>query len=468
MTKRRVRRGRVRHMLDATRAFVRGDGAAGERRGSTIAGMLAIVVMMVFGGGIPALLATVSIAIVGLLLLSVLMASGGWSALRSQSLAFRVGLIGIALLPLLQVTPLPPSLWHALPGQGLRIQTLALAGLADSWQPLSVTPLYTAGAAVIAIAFVALVALLLSLPPAGVRRIAWLIFGLIGLNILIGLVQVASGGQALQVYKAADHGALLGFYANKNHAALVLATAMPIAAYLFGSRAQVRGTGVWLALCAGIVLIAIVTTNSRAGIGLGFVTLLLLGSLYVRSVKPVYLLGGIAIATAIAVLVSTTSAFEQVFSRFNLVDEDLRWQFLWTSRPIIERYWLLGSGIGSFSTLYAVNEALAWVKPTYVNQLHDEYPQLLLETGLPGVALLVALVAGLGMRAWQFWRHGNRTHRLPLLCGALILVLIAIHSAVDYPLRRPAVLPILALALVLVIREDLTASTGIVRRKQRS
>lgn len=468
MTKRRVRRSRVRHTLDTMRAFVRGDGAAGERRGSTITGMLAIVVMMVFGGGIPALLSTVLIAIMGLLLLSVLLTSGGWSALHSQPLVFRIGLLGIALLPLLQVTPLPPSVWHALPGQGLRIQTLALAGLADSWQPLSVTPLYTAGAAVIAIAFVALVALLLSLPAAGLRRIAWLIFGLIGLNILIGLVQVASGGQALQVYRAADHGALIGFYANKNHAALVLATAMPIAAYLFGSRTQVQGANVWLALCAGIVMIAIVTTNSRAGIGLGFVTLLVLGSLYVRSVKPVYVLGGIAVAVAIAILVSTTSAFEQVFSRFNLVDEDLRWQFLWTSRPIIERYWLLGSGIGSFSTLYAVNEALAWVKPTYVNQLHDEYPQLLLEAGLPGVLLFVALVAGLCMRAWRFWTQGDRAHRLPLLCGALILLLIAIHSAVDYPLRRPAVLPILALALVLVIREDLTASTGIVRRKQRS
>lgn len=468
MTKQRVRRGRIGHTFGNIRAFFRGDGLAGERRGSTIAAMLAIVVMMLFGGGIPELLSTVLIAIMGLLLLSVLVVSDGWSALRGQSFAFRIGLIGIAVLPLLQITPLPPSLWHALPGQGLRIQTLALAGLADSWQPLSVTPLFTAGAAVIAIGFVALVVVMLALPAASVRRVAWLIFALIGINILIGLVQVASGGQALQIYKASDHGALLGFYANKNHAALVLATAMPIAAYLFGSRAQVRGTGVWLGLCAGIVMIAIVTTNSRAGIGLGFVTLLLLSSLYVRSVKPAYVVGGIVVAIAIAILVSTTSAFEQVFSRFNLVDEDLRWQFLWTSRPIIERYWLFGSGVGSFSTLYAVNEALAWVKPTYVNQLHDEYPQLLLEAGLPGVLLLVALAAGLGVRAWRFWMDGNRAHRLPLMCGTLILMLIAVHSAVDYPLRRPAVLPILALALVLVIREDLTASTGIARRKQRS
>lgn len=430
--------------------------------------MLAITVMMVVGGPTPGIISTVLIGIAGLLLLGTLAVSGDRSTLRAQPLAFRIGLAGIALLPLLQIVPLPPSLWHMLPGQELRLRMLTLAGLSESWQPLSVTPLFTAGAAVIAIAFAALVVLLIELPTSEFRRVTWLVLGLIGLNILIGLVQVASGGQVLRFHVAADHGALLGFYANKNHAALVLAASLPIAAYLFGSRDRPEGTRTWLGFYASIVLVALITTNSRAGIGLGVIAVLLLGMLYVRAVRPVYIAGILAAVVAGIVLVSTTSAFEQVFSRFSAVDKDLRWQFLWTSQPLIERYWLLGSGIGSFSTLYAVGENLAWVKPTFVNQLHDEYPQLLLEAGLPGAGILLMLTGGLLWRGFGVWRQVGRDHRLPLFCGALIMGLIAVHSGVDYPLRRPAVLPILALAIILFIRGDLTASTGLVRRRQRT
>lgn len=437
----------------------------GQQR-TTLGAMFAIAVMMVAGGPVQNIATTVLVALAGLALLASMAVAKDRTLVRAQPLAFRIGLAGVAILPLLQIVPLPPSLWQALPGQESRVRVLELAGLANSWQPLTLTPLFTAGACVVAIAFVALVLLLLTLPAKDIRRVAALILGLVALNILIGLVQVASGGSALQLYRASDHGALIGFYANKNHAALVLAASLPIAAFFFGSRENPKGSRTWMALYAGIILVALITTNSRAGVLLGFVAVLVLGSLYIREIKPIYVAAIATAAIGAVLLISTTSAFEVVFSRFNIVDEDLRWQFFWTSQPLIERYWLWGSGIGSFSTLYAANENLAWVKPTIVNQLHNEYPQLLLEAGLPGITLLLMLAVGLAWRGAAIWISGIREHRLPLFCGALILALIAIHSGVDYPLRRPAVLPILALAMILVIRGDLTASTGLLRRKR--
>ncbi len=437
-----------------------------QRSGASLVAMLAVAALMIFGGPIPGIGATSLFAVTGLALLGALVGIDWRTALRVQPRAMRFGLTGIALLPLVQIVPLPPSLWHILPGQELRIRILALTGQADSWQPLSVTPLFTAAAAVVSIVFVALVLLLLTLSAREVRRVAWLIVALVTLNILIGLVQVASGGQILQFYAASDHGALIGFFANKNHAALVLAASLPVVAYLLGSREHPEGTRTWLGLFASIVLVALVTTNSRAGIGFGITAVLLLGTLYIRAVRPIHIVTIASLALIGVLVISTTSAFEQVFSRFNDVDEDLRWQFLRTSQPLIQRYWMLGSGIGSFSTLYMVSENLAWVKPTFVNQLHNEYPQLLLEAGIPGVAMLIALVTGLIQRGMRVW-FGGADHRLPLFCGAIILMLIAVHSGVDYPLRRPAVLPILALAMILVIRGDLTASTGLVRRRRK-
>lgn len=433
-----------------------------------IAAGQAILVMMLLGGPPPGLGAVVVIAISALAVLASL-PFGHFEHWCEQPWALRAGLIGIALLPLVQLVPLPPSLWHALPGQALRSRVLDLAGLANSWQPLSVSPISTAASAVVAIAFVALVMRMLALPAASIRRLAWLVLGIIVVNILVGLVQVSTGGQALLFYAASDKGAFLGFFTNKNHAAFALAASLPIAAYVLGTRHQTRSARTWLALYAGVVLVAIVTTNSRAGLGLGFVALVVLGSLYVRAIRPLHIGVIVALAIVAGVVVSTTSAFELVFRRFDNVDQDLRWQFLSTSWPLIRQYWTFGAGIGSFVTLYSAHEALIFVKPTYVNQLHNEYPQLLLEGGIPGVALLLLLLAGCAWQAAKLWRDpAARHHRLPLACGVLIVVLVAFHSAVDYPLRRPAALPLLAMALVFMVRGDLVASTGIVRRKQRA
>ncbi len=452
-------------------------GAVSRLFGSSMAGpdakavsvtLLAVVVMMLFGGGIPGLVTTVLFAATGLLLLGFLAMRPDSGIFAELPLPARIGIIAIAILPLLQVLPLPPTIWHGLPGQELRLQTLTLAGLADSWQPLSVVPVLSAGTAAIAVTFVALLLMLLALPARGIPTVAWVVLGIMILNVAIGLVQVASGGQALRLHRAADHGALLGFFANKNHAAVALAVSLPVAAYALGTRTHFRGARTWLALYAMIILVAIVTANSRAGLGLGALAALLLAVLYVRSTRPAYVIGALALILIAGVLVSTTSAFEQVFGRFNIVDQDLRWQFLRTSRPLIGQYWSVGSGLGSFSTLYAVHEDLAWVKPTYVNQLHNDYFQLVLEAGIPGVLILAALVVGCGWRAWTIWSTGSREQRLPLVCGAIMLLVFALHSVADYPLRRPAALPLLALGLTLLLRGDLTASTGLRRGKQRA
>ncbi len=461
---------RARRRLEIGRSLARltGTDLTGPEQRLLASGLLATVVLMLFGGGIPGLVTTVLFAAVGLLLLGCLALHPTRGSYSTCPAPVRFAVVAIALLPLLQLVPLPPAVWHALPGQDLRIQTLALAGLENSWQPLSVTPLLTARTAAIAITFVALLLTMLALPKGSVRLVALVIFAIVGLNILVGLVQVASGGHALQFHRAADHRALIGFYANKNHAGLVLALSMPLAAYVLGSRTNPRGTRTWLALYAVVALVAIVTTNSRAGLGLGLLAASLFGALYVRSTRPVYVLAALAVVLIGGILVSMTGAFEQVSGRISVVDEDLRWQFIRTSWPLLDRYWVVGSGIGSFSTLYAVHENLAWVKPTYVNQLHNDYLQLALEAGIPGLIVLVALVVGCAVRGWQVWSGERSAVRLPLIYGGVMLLLIGLHSVADYPLRRPAVLPLLAIALALVLRGDLTAATGLTRGKQRA
>lgn len=43
----------------------------------------------------------------------------------------------VVILPILHLIPLPPSVWHALPGRSVEVQSLAAIGAQQAWMPLS-------------------------------------------------------------------------------------------------------------------------------------------------------------------------------------------------------------------------------------------------------------------------------------------------------------------------------------------
>lgn len=413
-----------------------------------------MVVAGLFGGGLAQWNTAYAVLTVATLIFAVAAVwRHGFAFLAPLPMAARVGVVGIALLPLLQMVPLPPALWHALPGQDLRRGTLALAGLDQSWQPLSLEPASTALAAILAIGFVALLGLLLQIGDAAFRRMLQLAVGLVLAGIAIGLLQVASDGHPQLVVD--NMGAtMLGFFANKNHMALAIACTMllvgfPVVRDLFGREWRRPAIIGYLLLAA----VAIVTTNSRAG--------LILGALAAAAVLA-DLLRGLALRWRIAIAaggvllfagILSSTAFRAVSGRVGDVDDDLRWRFTEWSWPLIQQYWPSGSGFGSFATLFAAHERLEWVKPTAVNAVHNDYLQLLLEGGVPAVLLLVALIAGVAVAARRGLRLGRRDPaRRELIAGLAIVGLCLLHSLVDYPLRRPAAWLFLALALAAIFR----------------
>jgi hypothetical protein len=77
----------------------------------------------------------------------------------------------------------------------------------------------------------------------------------------------------------------------------------------------------------------------------------------------------------------------------------------------------------------------------YVNHAHDDCVELWLEWWLPALALIVA---ALGLIGWQLRKYvrgdeGGRRNEMQYrglkLGASLSLLLIALHSIVDYPLR---------------------------------
>ena len=421
-------------------------------------------VMALFGGGLAGWTPGYILVCVTIIAAIIALAwQDGFRALDDTPPLAKTALIGIAVLPLLQLIPLPPGWWQALPGQGVRHQVLTLAGLGNSWQPLSVEPVGTAISALLTIGFAALVAMLMRLSDRDFRSVLLLAFGMVLLGVLVGMVQVVTDGQFPNPHGVAIGSTLQGFYANKNHMAVILAITILLAGFVIVPRFFVAHRRLWASLgYIAFVLVCIISTNSRAGLALGGIAALIVLNDQTRKIDWRYKLAGFAVLALLAGLILSTAAFELVSGRFEDVDSDLRWRIATWSWPLAERYWISGSGAGSFATLFAANEQLAWVKPTFVNHAHNEYLQLVIEFGMAGVAVLVVFAASLVRPLLLWWRspRSAREHAL-MTFGFATILLFALHSAVDYPLRRPAGWAFLALALVAVYRGYRAGAGGV-------
>lgn len=423
--------------------------ASGERWLAGTAG-LQIVGLWLAGGGVTGIGATALIGVLTMILLFAGILNNIPLTLATAAPSARIVLIGVIVLPLLQLVPLPPTVWQQLPGQDLRLEAYTLIGIVNTWQPLSLTPANTVYTAIMAIAFVTLTLVLMTVSRETQMVLLRLILVTIGVGLLVGVAQVASGGGAMRVRDQADHGALIGFFSNKNHMALILAASLPMVALLSGAYDRHRNRISWIFVGYWVLCIfAVLMTNSRAGVLLSLLATVLIGIRTLRDQPRRYLIGGSVLVLGLAAFVTTLPQVDALFDRFNTVGDDLRWRFAWQSLPLLQEYWLAGSGSGSFSRLYAVHEQLAWVKPTFVNHLHDDFYQVAIEQGLAGVLLLALTVFSLISSGARAWLSDPARHNA-IFCSGTIVLLFALHSIVDYPLRRPATFPVLAIAFAMI------------------
>lgn len=398
---------------------------------------------------------TTAIFVLGAVTLTGLLAISRSAQERRPSAALRAVLVMMVMLPALQLIPLPPALWRMLPDGVLRYDVLSLVAAQDAWRPLSLVPLMTAGAVLLAFSFAVLLTAMIALPE---RRFEQLLIalGLVALvNIGIGIVQAASGGSPRFIARA-HHGALLGFFANKNHIGVVIAASLALSAYLVELFPVLRTRrSLWLFAATLLAVICVIPTNSRAGLLLTLTVGLWITLKLVAVGKPWMRVAVAGSGITLAALLSFSPVFDRVYGRFNDVGDDLRWRFIEQSMPLVHSHGLLGAGGGSFRRLFAVNERLTWVKPTFVNEAHNEYLQIVIEYGVFGVAVLVAGVVALAWAGWRSWcsaEHGSLDRRR-LEVGAVIVALFMVHSAIDYPLRRPASWGLFAAGCALLLRE---------------
>lgn len=417
-----------------------------------------LVLWVLLGGAAPTNnLVFLVLALSGSAMIAVCVMQGGVASWRSLSWAARSMMLFFCLMPVLQLIPLPPAVWQSLPGRGLPTDVLAAVGVANEWRPLTLSVNPTFRTALIFFWLASFMLSLLQLSLQQWHRMFGILVALGLLNVAIGIVQVISGDPSLQLYDNAFVPYMNGLFANKNHTGLFIDLTF-LAGYFWVFRDPREGRrrlGLVLPIAA-ILFVALLVTFSRAAVVLGVVAIGLIGVLASggRLTGRARLIAVLAVpATAIVLVgIGSTDLVDRSLLRFGGVGGDERWLFARWSWPLVGAYFPFGTGIGAFTAVFPPHEQLAWVKPTYVNHVHDDYLEQLIEVGVAApIAWLLGLAAIVGpVRA--AWADRTSTAGRLALIGAGMLFLIAAHSTVDYPLRRPGIAVTFMVALAAVLR----------------
>lgn len=376
-----------------------------------------------------------------------------------------IAVLAIAL-PLIQLIPLPPSVWHALPGRELEVASLALVGKDMAWMPLSITPPQTFAVVLAMVPPIAMMWFVASLDDEGRASVLGGIVVVTLASALLGVLQLASPfGHTPSFYSYIHRGWVIGFQASRNAEVDVLLIGLLAATALYAlgaKRSTATSAGSYTtglpiyATVAAILLSAAVLTGSRGGIVLIpavilFALLMLRnGSLFARRTLIAVMIT-VFVGVSAAWLLRDNAVLDKVGARF-AVDGDFRTE-LWTDTLFaIHQYWPVGGGMGGFVQLMTPVERLEVVDPTLPSRAHNDYLELVLESGAIGPVILAIIAAILLFLAFKAWRNGG-IHRLQTHFAVAAFFVIAAHSLVDYPLRSMALAMLVATAAGLLSRE---------------
>ncbi len=424
-----------------------------------IAAAILLALSFVFGGASrehALRLAVVELAALPLLVMSAerLIRSGLWREHR-----FALALMsGVAAIPLIQLIPLPPAIWTALPGRAEMVLALQLAGLQPGWSPLSVTPDLTWQSVLALLPPAAMFLAVLSSSQAQTARMIGLYLAAAVIAVVLGAAQLASGGERLYPWETTGVGSVTGFFANRNHLATLLLACLPFAA-VFGAAVLRRRNDerlpLWFgALFMGLVVVGLAAIRSRAGVILfGPVAIASLLAAWIAAGRGrpgpglLALTGGVAAAIcAVAIL-----ALPPILARFDVQSAPEGRFEGWPIVAEASQTWLpLGSGIGSFDAVFRSVEPLEQLDPTFFNHAHNEYLETWLEAGWLGAALIIAFLIWYGRRLWSAWKAGPSRERDLQRAASIALLAMLAHSGVDYPLRTATLAVLFALCAAIL------------------
>lgn len=372
------------------------------------------------------------------------------------------------LLVLVQLLPVPPELWARLPGHTVYADIAATSG-ATAWRPLSLTPDLTVNALLALLPATAAALCFAYLDGRGRARVWLWLCGAAVLSALLGVLQLAAGGDAFRFYRETSPDSAVGIFANRNHQAAFLACALPLVGAVAGLRTIERPSRHWLWLAvatAAVLELGILATASRSGLVLGALGLAAAiwsfrasGAAWdvAEGRSRALLLAGGFMAAVAAVFAATRLGVVDRLAHTDPVGE-MRFQMIAPLTETVRAFFPWGSGFGSFETVYRQFEPDALLSTIYMNQAHNELLQLAIEGGLPALLLLASFLWWWSTTALRIVRGDvSPARRGTALAAIAISAMLLAESLVDYPLRTPLLGSLFVIACVEMIRARSTA-----------
>ncbi|KTE17789.1 O-antigen ligase family protein [Sphingopyxis sp. H115] len=407
---------------------------------------------------------------------------GFWAMLRMTREDWRRIRVPLLLLVALlawmvvQLVPLPPDMWQALPGRETIAAIDKTLGQADIWRPLSLTPSQTLNSVLAMTVPFAALFLFAQADADEQRRLLFAVVGIGCASALLGVIQLLSGASSgAYLYRITNSDAMVGLFANRNHHSIFLACILVVVAMLLRDelmRKRKRTTVRAGLVAAGVLLTAMTALiGSRAGLFTGVVAfaagyLSVVAAWRSRPAEsrraavpapgwtralvyaPPLIVAGVV--GAALWLSDRTTGLTRLIE--NDAVADMRVQAWPVVQSMVERFWLWGSGFGSFPDTYKIYETDALLQPAYYNHAHNDWAEIVITGGLPFVLILLAAILWV---ARSFAARGTRNlikgYRGDVrLSALLIILLLAAASVVDYPLRVPSIQAFAILILILL------------------
>ena len=266
--------------------------------------------------------------------------------------------------------------------------------------------------------------------------LALIVFG--ALYAFFALAQaLTSEGKFFWVYTPRFHGSIYGSYVNHNHYAGLMEMLVPFPLVVSMGHQFRGGKRALIAFSAILMSSTIFLSSSRGGMLAFVVEIVLFAALtLVQRRNPRVALGLIAACVLVlAFLIFLGKG--QVLGRLGDLGPGIRLNITKDCLRMFSHRPLWGWGLGTFPTVYPSYRS--FYTNLFVNEAHNDYAQLLVETGMLGFGLMLWFLVRLyqhGLptsRRWEFKWDGAVSLAALLGCTGILF-----HSFVDFNLQIPA------------------------------
>jgi O-antigen ligase len=294
-----------------------------------------------------------------------------------------------------------------------------------------------------------------------IRRLAVVFVTVACLEAVLGVLQAGSSqGSAFSLGNPYWSGAATGTYINRNHFAALIAMTLPMLLALWAiemlplvtQRGEVlrehpRNADMKFALRAlfsalvVILLLALLLSRSRAGIGAGLLAFGLAIPALVWKAANMQVKVALAVVAGMAIVFGAYIGLTPVLERF-APDEvslgyDGRAELTMATLQAALDFLPFGSGLGTFADVFRRYQAGSMVG--FADHAHNDYAEVILELGVAGLAVIVLLGAAYVARWRAVLRNGtSRRLRFLQVAAGLGMLAMIVHAAFDFNFHIPA------------------------------